>query len=176
VKNDNINVKMTGPLRDRRKAMNVPQPSRDGRQSILELNRLITATRVFSHDLEMVSEAILDKHDLSPQERRLLMALRKNRSITVPQLARKCQVSRQYVQVTMNALARRGWVAFHQNPEHKRSRLLELTPDAEDRIREILTREGEALQRVAAGLSPEEVRQAVAVLDQATDSLSTLTP
>lgn len=150
--------------------------AKDGRQSILELNRLIAATRGFFHELERVSESILAEHDLSPQERRLLMTLRKNRRSTVPHLARKRQVSRQYVQVTMNALTRRGWVAFRENPDHKRSRLLELTQDAEERIKEIMAREGEALQRVAAGLSPEEVRQAVAVLGQATDSLSAMIP
>ncbi len=156
--------------------MNAPQPARDGRQSILELNHLITATRGFFHDLERVSQAILAEHDLSPQERRLLMTLRKNRRCTVPQLARKRKVSRQYVQVTMNALARRGWVVFRKNPDHKRSRLLMLTQEAEDRIREIMAHEGKALQRVAAGLSPEDVRQAVNVLAQATDSLSSVTP
>jgi DNA-binding MarR family transcriptional regulator len=155
--------------------MNAPQPAKDGRHSILELNHLITATRSFFHDLERVSQAILAEHDLSPQERRLLMTLRKHRRSTVPQLARKRQVSRQHVQVTINALARRGWVDFRDNPDHKRSRLLELTPEAENWIRQIMAREGEALQRVAAGLSPEEVRQAVAVLDQATDRLSGVT-
>lgn len=152
--------------------MNAPQPAPDGRQSILELNRLITATRGFFHDLERVSQSILAEHDLSPQERRLLMTLRKHRRSTVPQLARRRQVSRQHVQVTMNALEKRGWVAFRENPDHKRSRLLELTPEAEEKIRRIMAREGEALQAVAADLSTEEVRQAVTLLDRARDSLS----
>jgi len=156
--------------------MTAPQPAKDGRQSILDLNHLITATRGFFHDLERVSESILARHQLSPQERRLLLTLRKHRRCTVPQLARKRQVSRQHVQVTMNGLEERGWVTFRENPDHKRSRLLELTPDAEDRFREIMTLEGEALQKVAVDLSPEEVRQAVVVLHQVRDSLSAATP
>ena len=152
--------------------MNAPQPAKDGRQSILELNRLISETRGLFHDLEEVSEIILARHDLSPQERRLMMTLRKHRRSTVPQLARKRGVSRQYVQVTMNALTRRGLVFFRENPDHKRSRLLELTQQGEERIREIMAREGEAMHRVAAGLSPEEVRQAVVVLVQARKGLS----
>ena len=151
--------------------MNAPQPAKDGRQSILELNRLISQTRVFFHDLEEVSRIILARHDLSPQERRLMMTLRKHRRSTVPQLARKSGVSRQYVQVTMNDLARRGLMVFRENPDHKRSRLLELTRQGEERIREIMAREGEAMQRVAAGLSPEEVREAVEVLQKAGNGL-----
>ncbi len=147
--------------------MNAPQPAKDGRRSILELNRLIAETRGFFHDLEEVSEIILARHDLSPQERRLMMTLRKHRRSTVPQLARKRDVSRQYVQVTMNDLAERGLVVFRDNPDHKRSRLLELTPEGEERIREIMAREGEAMQRLAGGLTPYEVREAVEVLQKA---------
>ncbi len=147
--------------------MNAPQPAKDGRRSILELNRLIAETRGFFHDLEEVSEIILARHDLSPQERRLMMTLRKHPRSTVPQLARKRDVSRQYVQVTMNDLAERGLVVFRDNPDHKRSRLLELTPEGEERIREIMAREGEAMQRLAGGLTPYEVREAVEVLQKA---------
>ena len=152
--------------------MNAPQPEPDGRRSILELNRLISETRGFFHDLEEVSRTILARHGLSPQERRLLMALRKHRRCTVPQLARKRQVSRQFVQVTMNALFKRGLIIFRDNPDHKRSRLLELTPVGENLILAVMGREGEALQRVASGLAPDEVRSAVEVLGQARKSLS----
>jgi len=152
--------------------MNAPQPAPDGRQSILELNRLISETRGFFHELEDVSRTILARHGLSPQDRRLLMTLRKHRRCTVPQLARKRDVSRQFVQVTMNALAKRGLVVFLENPDHKRSRLLELTSTGEELMRAVMGREGEALQRVAAGLSPEAVKEAVGVLVQAREALN----
>jgi len=152
--------------------MNAPQPAKDGRQSILELTRLITETRGFFHDLEDISAKILAKDGLTPQERRLMMSLRKHRQCTVPQLARINEVSRQYVQTVMNALSKRGWVVFRNNPDHKRSRLLELSPDAKERIQGIMAREGETLQKVAAGLFPDEVKQAVAVLRQARERLA----
>lgn len=152
--------------------MNAPQPEQDGRRSILELNRLISETRGFFHDLEEVSRTILARHGLSPQERRLLMALRKHRRCTVPQLARKREVSRQFVQVTMNALAKRGLVEFRNNPDHKRSRLLELTQTGENLMTAVMGREGEALKRVAVGLAPDDVRSAVEVLVQARKRLS----
>jgi DNA-binding MarR family transcriptional regulator len=151
--------------------MNAPQPARDGRQSILALTRLITETRGFFHDLENISAKILAPEGLTPQERRLMMSLRKHRQCTVPRLARINEVSRQYVQTVMNALSKRGWVVFKENPDHKRSRLLELSPDAEERIQGIMAREGELLQKVAAGLSPDGVKQAVAVLRQAREML-----
>ena len=100
-----------------------------------------------------------------------MMTLRKHRKCTVPRLARINEVSRQYVQTVMNALSKRGWVVFRDNPDHKRSRLLELSPDAEERIQGIMAQEGEMLQKVASGLSPDGVTQAVAVLCQAREML-----
>lgn len=152
--------------------MSAPQPALDGRHSILELNRLITATRGFFHDLEEVSSSILARHGMTPQERRLLMTLRKHRLCTVPQLARKRGVSRQFVQVTMNALAKRSLVAFKENPDHKRSRLLSLTERGEALILGVMAREGEALQRVAAQLKSDEVKEAVKVLESASHGLA----
>jgi DNA-binding MarR family transcriptional regulator len=151
--------------------MNAPQPARDGRQSILALTRLITETRGFFHDLENISAKILAPEGLTPQERRLMMSLRKHRQCTVPRLARINEVSRQYVQTVMNALSKGGWVVFRDNPDHKRSRLLVLSPDAEERIQGIMAQEGEMLQKVAAGLSPDGGKQAVAVLRQAREML-----
>jgi len=144
--------------------MNAPLPARDGRQSILELNRLITETRGLFQDLEEVSERILAKDDLSGQERHMMMSLRKHGPGTVPQLARKREVSRQYVQTTVNELERRGLVALHDNPAHKRSRLVDLTHTGEKAILGVMAREGEVMHQVAAGLHPEQVREVVAVL------------
>jgi DNA-binding MarR family transcriptional regulator len=153
--------------------MNEPQATQDGRQSILELNHLITETRGFFKDLEETSARILAGAGLTPPERRLLMSLKKYRLITVPRLARKNDVSRQYVQTVMNSLAKRGWVIFRDNPDHKRSRRLDLAPEAEERIRAVMAREGEALQRTAAGLNPDPLRQAVEVLRQVRKRLVT---
>lgn len=144
--------------------MNAPLPAMDGRQSILELNQLITETRRLFHDLEEVSDQILAKDSLSGQERLVMMSLRKRGLSTVPQLARKREVSRQYVQTTVNQLERRGLVALHDNPAHKRSHLVDLTRAGKEMILGIMAREGEAMHRVASGLHPEQVRDAVAVL------------
>jgi DNA-binding MarR family transcriptional regulator len=151
--------------------VNAPLPAKDGRQSILELNQLITETRGFFHDLEMVSDQILAKDDLSGQERLVMMSLRKLGLSTVPQLARIREVSRQYVQTSVNELERRGLVALHDNPAHKRSRLVGLTPAGEVLILGVMAREGEAMHRVAVGLHPEQVREAVAVLRRVRERL-----
>ncbi len=136
----------------------------DGRQSILELNQLITEIRRLSNDLDEISDQILAKDGLSSQERLVMMSLRKRGLSTVPQLARKREVSRQYIQTTVNELEKRGLVALHDNPAHKRSRLVDLTRAGEESILGVMAREGEAMHRVAAGLHSEQVRDALAVL------------
>ena len=152
--------------------MNSPLPAADGRQSILELNRLIAVARRFNQELEEVGERIMTHHGLTPPQRSLLLALRKLRTCTVPQLARRREVSRQYVQVTMNALEQRGLVEFRANPEHKRSRLLVLTDRGEALLLAVMAREGEVLQKVAARLDSQEAKVAVRALELAGKGLA----
>jgi DNA-binding MarR family transcriptional regulator len=47
---------------------------------------------------------------------------------TVPQIARMRPVARQHVQVLANELADQGLIEFRDNPAHKRSKLLVVTP------------------------------------------------
>lgn len=152
--------------------MNAPQPAPDGRQSILELNRLIAVARRFNRELEEVGARIMARHGLTPPQRSLLLALRKVRTCTVPQLARKRDVSRQYVQVTMNALEQRGLVEFRANPDHKRSRLLALTDRGEALLLAVMAREGEVLRNVAARLDPGEAKTAVSALGSALEGMT----
>jgi DNA-binding MarR family transcriptional regulator len=47
---------------------------------------------------------------------------------TVPQIAARHGVSRQFVQTVCNGLKVRDLVAFSENPRHRRSKLITLTP------------------------------------------------
>ncbi len=50
------------------------------------------------------------------------------RPITVAQIGRRMGLSRQAVQRIINALEAQGFVRFTDNPDHKRAKLVELTP------------------------------------------------
>ena len=66
--------------------------------------------------------------DISVADRAVLEFLHPDARLSVPDIASRYQVSRQHVQVTVNALLDKGLVAARDNPRHKRSALISLTP------------------------------------------------
>ena len=68
---------------------------------------------------------------------------------TVPQLARARPVTRQHIQQIANEAAQDGLIEFIDNPAHKRSKLLRLTPKGE-RVHAEMT---ERLRRFAGDLA-----------------------
>src|SRR5215470_8745736 len=63
----------------------------------------------------------------------LLRALAEEDGLSVPQLARLSNTSRQNVQIMMDRLQKRGWVDSSVNPAHKRSPLYRITSSAAGR-------------------------------------------
>ena len=91
---------------------------------------------------------------------------------TVPQIARSRPVARQHIQKLANELAARGLVAFVENPAHRRSKLLRLTPDGEAHYRELAARmEGWAAE-MARDMNATEMRAAERVLKRMAEKLS----
>lgn len=84
---------------------------------------------------------------------------------TVPQLARARPVSRQHIQVIANEAAADGLIEFIDNPAHKRSKLLRLTPKG-TKLHARLT---EGFLGIAGnlcqGLDPNELQTASRVLN-----------
>lgn len=77
----------------------------------------------------MADTANVYLHDagLTAADRAILEFLHPDAELTVPQIARRYQVSRQHVQVTINGLLDKGLVRSTVNPQHKRSTLMQLT-------------------------------------------------
>jgi DNA-binding MarR family transcriptional regulator len=69
--------------------------------------------------------------------------------LTVPQIAKTRPTSRQRMQRLADELAAAGLVTFAENPQHRRSRLVQLTRDGEARYAEL----DEQLRRIAADIS-----------------------
>ena len=154
--------------------MNAPQrqpldSGPDGRQAMLAFQALVAANRDLAEVVTRVADGILEAEGVTPGERSLLMLVRRHRSLTVPRLAEHKGVSRQHVQVTANALSKKGLLEFRPNPAHKRSRLVALTSEGVDLVKRIMAREGEVMTRVAARLDPERTRIAAESLARVLD-------
>jgi DNA-binding MarR family transcriptional regulator len=82
----------------------------------------------------------------------------------VPAIASALVLSRQFVQRNVDAAAARGWVQPVPNPAHRRSVLIELTPEGERIIAAITAREQAVLRTVGGGLTAEDVDACLRVL------------
>jgi DNA-binding MarR family transcriptional regulator len=94
--------------------------------------------------------------------------------LTVPQIARRLGVSRQNVQRVANDLAAAGMATFGQNPDHKSSPLLELTPagrSALDRINTAAAGSNQALLQQLTEPGIDQLRHLVTHLSQAIHEL-----
>jgi DNA-binding MarR family transcriptional regulator len=150
----------------------MPLDSAPGRQSLFALHELIGATRSLAEVLKAAARHLHEESGLSVPERALLLELRKSGPLTVPDLARRRAVSRQYVQNTINVLLTREMVAAEPNPAHRRSRLMTLTPAGVALIRQVMRREGALMQVLAVEVEAGPLRQAADTLEQVERLLS----
>ena len=84
---------------------------------------------------------------------------------TVPQLARARPVARQHIQQIANEAAADGLIEFIDNPAHKRSKLLRLTPKGERRDAEMTNRLKRFAGDLAVDFNAPELATAARVLN-----------
>ncbi len=112
------------------------------------------------HRLTVVAEKIHGQGALSAALRGILRGLRRHGAQTVPHMARMRPVSRQNVQALVNRLREAGLAEFVENPAHKRSQLVRLTPEGVRKTDEMAHRERRLLSGLATGLSIHEIARA----------------
>jgi len=145
---------------------NIPSSASDDSQTLFALNELITATSALAETLKETARELHEDLGLSVPERSILLDLRKNGPLTVPTLAKHREVSRQFVQATVNPLIREGILASRTNPAHRRSKLMVLTAKGTQLLRQVMRREGSLMHELAAELAADNIRRAAETLQQ----------
>jgi len=125
---------------------------------------LFDETVALFHRLTAEAETIHERGSLSAALRGMLRGLRRHGAQTVPNMARMRPVSRQHVQGLVNRLHKVGLVEFAENPAHKRSQLVRLTPEGVRKSDEMADRERRLLSGLETGLSVHEIERATGVL------------
>jgi DNA-binding MarR family transcriptional regulator len=74
-----------------------------------------------------LADSYLKESGLTAADRAVMEFLFPDQALTVPDIARRYQVTRQHVQVTVNGLLQAGLLRSAENPRHKRSPLLRLS-------------------------------------------------
>ena len=95
---------------------------------------------------------------ISVAERAVLEFLHADEALSVPAIARRYNVSRQHVQVTVNSLIEKGLVRRVANPKHKRSHLIRLSRLGRDAFREIRRNEAAIVGELFADIDEPGLR------------------
>ncbi|WP_298331408.1 MarR family winged helix-turn-helix transcriptional regulator [Haloactinopolyspora sp.] len=98
--------------------------------------------------------------------RAVLDELRRTGALTVPGLARRLDLSRQFVQRMVNDAHTATWVELRANPAHRRSSLVTITPAGEAAIDRVARREHELMSQVGGGLTRGEIDATLRVLGE----------
>lgn len=136
-----------------------------------DLHHLIWMSRPLMQAAEACVEAGLEGTGLTVRMRAVLEILHRHGAQTVPDIACKLEIQRQYVQVMCNEVLAAGFVEQRENPRHKRSTLLALTDTGRDLIKEIISGEMMLLDQIGAALPAEDVSKALEVVLAVTDLL-----
>jgi DNA-binding MarR family transcriptional regulator len=87
-----------------------------------------------------------------------------NEPLSVAQIARAMGLARQSVQRLADLLAAEGIVAYRDNPEHRRAKLVELTPLGRRRLDRLNRRQTAWANAIARGIPAAELKSAHRVL------------
>jgi len=91
--------------------------------------------------------------------------------LTVPQIARMRPTSRQRMQRLANELAAGGLVEFIDNPKHRRSKLVRLTPKGDADYRELDARLLSLASTMGVTLSEADIRKTIEIVRHLSDDV-----
>jgi DNA-binding MarR family transcriptional regulator len=91
--------------------------------------------------------------------------------LTVPQIAQMRPTSRQRMQRLADELAAEGLVRFIDNPNHRRSKLVQLTRKGEVRYRELNARFLVIASTVGGAVSEADIRKTIKIVQQLSEDV-----
>ncbi len=136
-----------------------------------DLHKLVWMSRPLMQAAEACVELGLEGTELTVRMRAVLEILRAHGDQSVPDIAAKLDIKRQYVQLMVNETLTSGFTEQRPNPRHKRSPLLGLTDGGRKLINEILSKELALMQSIDVPFSDEEIATALKVVLAVTQDL-----
>lgn len=141
-------------------------------QQTQDLYQLIRHIRSCFHQLKALGDALHRDLGITVAMRAVMESLADEGEQTVPQIARLKAVSRQHIQVNVDALTKAHLVAFHDNPGHKRSPIVVLTPKGRTTFASMRRREGNVLKHLGKTFTADELRNASDTLTKLKHSIT----
>jgi DNA-binding MarR family transcriptional regulator len=120
---------------------------------------------------ENAVEQGLDGTGLTVRTRAVLEVLYAEDEGTVPAIAQKLEINRQYVQLMVNETLAENLTIRCENPRHKKSAIITLTDKGRGLIEDVVRREMALVRSINAGLNTSDVETALKVVTVLTEKL-----
>jgi DNA-binding MarR family transcriptional regulator len=140
------------------------------------LYEVIREIRASFHRLKAFADVMHADLGITASMRAVLETVAERGAQPVPEIARTKGVSRQHIQVNVDALCDKGLAELRENPVHKRSSLVALTRNGRVAFDKMRQREKLALEQLADGLSTEDLESGLRVLRTLRERLDQTTP
>lgn len=137
------------------------------------LQELIEEVVLTFRQLRVASSIIHGDGAPIPGQRGVLIDLAHRGPQTVSGMARARGASRQHIQGLVNDFKSRGLVEFGENPAHRRSKLVHLTPKGKTLVKTMGKNESAAISSLGLTLDPGRIRRAAEVLRTVRERLQT---
>lgn len=128
------------------------------------MRALVDETAALFHRLHASAALLYGDGESTAGRRGVLRGLARTGPQTVPQMARARPVSRQHIQVLVDALLEDGLVDLADNPAHRRSYLVRLTARGEAACREMEHVEDQVYSALAGALPRDDLEIAARTL------------
>ena len=128
------------------------------------LESVFRAVRLCFGNLRVIGDALHADIGITSAMRAVMESLAPDHAATVPEIARSKLVSRQNVQVLVDALAAKRMVETRPNPAHKRSPLVALTPLGRETFDAMRQREAALLAELAGDIPAAALDETLATL------------
>ena len=138
------------------------------------LHSLVWMSRPLMQAAEACVEAGLQGTELTVRMRAVLEILQRHGEQTVPEIAARLEIKRQYVQLMVNETLSGGFVEQRPNPRHSRSPLISLTDRGRELIEGIVSKELAVMKTIGADLDAEDIETALKVVRAVTGKLKNL--
>ncbi|MBM1310937.1 winged helix-turn-helix transcriptional regulator [Sulfitobacter mediterraneus] len=122
-----------------------------------QLYQVIWQSRPLMQAAEAAVERGLEGSGLTVRMRAVLEILADGGAATVPDVAQRLEIKRQYVQLMINDTHAAGFTEAVPNPRHQRSKLIALTEAGQRLITQVMQREKELLQTIGSDLPEDEL-------------------
>lgn len=129
-----------------------------------KLYGVIRQIRLCFNLLRALGDALHQDLGITASMRAVMESLAEDGEQTVPQIARRKSVSRQHIQVNVDALLKVAIVALRHNPAHRRSPVVAMTKRGQSAFKEMRRREKGFLDGLAKEFTGNELEQALKVL------------